>query len=83
MSKDETGNNEAKACPATPPTTRSRAGSRCPSRWLSSPSSRSTRWRSADPWSSTWEDTSWHVTGDNGRDVRLPTLFFFFFFFFF
>ena len=63
MTKDETGINEARGLPGYPANNSIPSGFTLPIPMASSPS-HVDEVESADPWSSTWEDTSWHVTGD-------------------
>jgi MinD-like ATPase involved in chromosome partitioning or flagellar assembly len=76
MSKDETGSDEVRGLPGYPANNSIPSGFALPIPIASAPTLAEAE--PADPWSSTWEDTSWHVNGDtdettNGAPATAPT----------
>src|SRR6187397_1599506 len=63
MGKDETGSDEVRGLPGYPANNSIPSGFALPIPMAPAPTQLDDP-EPADPWSSTWEDTSWHVGGD-------------------
>ena len=66
MSKDETGSDEVRGLPGYPANNSIPSGFALPIPMAPAPAHLDEP-EPADPWSSTWEDTSWHISGDTSE----------------
>ncbi|WP_404390085.1 MinD/ParA family protein [Humibacillus xanthopallidus] len=69
MSKDETGSDEARGLPGYPANNSIPSGFALPIPMAPAPEHLDEP-EPADPWSSTWEDTSWHVNADSDESTN-------------
>ena len=71
MSKDETGSDEVRGLPGYPANNSIPSGFALPIPMAPAPEHLDEP-EPADPWSSTWEDTSWHVNADTDEGTNAP-----------
>ncbi|GAA2159498.1 MinD-like ATPase involved in chromosome partitioning or flagellar assembly [Humibacillus xanthopallidus] len=69
MSKDETGSDEVRGLPGYPANNSIPSGFALPIPLAPAPTHLEDP-EPADPWSSTWEDTSWHISGDTDETTN-------------
>ena len=69
MSKDETGSDEVRGLPGYPANNSIPSGFALPIPIASAPIHVDEA-EPADPWSSTWEDTSWHISGETDETTN-------------
>ncbi|TQM55076.1 MinD/ParA family ATP-binding protein [Humibacillus xanthopallidus] len=69
MSKDETGSDEVRGLPGYPANNSIPSGFALPIPLAPAPTHLEEA-EPADPWSSTWEDTSWHISGDTDETTN-------------
>jgi MinD-like ATPase involved in chromosome partitioning or flagellar assembly len=69
MSKDETGSDEVRGLPGYPANNSIPSGFALPIPIASAPTHVDEA-EPADPWSSTWEDTSWHISGETDETTN-------------
>ena len=69
MSKDETGSDEVRGLPGYPANNSIPSGFALPIPMAPAPEHLDEP-EPADPWSSTWEDTSWHVNADSDESTN-------------